>query len=188
MRDTIYLTTAQTKTLQIGSRALPLNAARLEKDSEPIPKPLQRLSKFHCQWAAYRQGGRARSELPEQNTSPKTFKISLSMGSIQARRKSTERVTRAEQRARTRHQIIRARVEKSKQQPSRIVTQKDHRKVEPGVQTLAGHDQPYNGANKNSSSWLASSSPERSSLREAQRTDPQASPSTFKISLSMGSI
>ena len=72
-------------------------------------------------------------------------------------------------------------MEKSKQQPSRIVTQKDHRKVEPGVQTLAGHDQPYNGANKNSSSWLASSSPERSSLREAQRTDPQASPKTFKI-------
>ena len=65
-------------------------------------------------------------------------------------------------------------MEKSKQQPSRIVTQKDHRNVEPGVQTLAGHDQPYNGANKNSSSWLASASPERSSLREAQRTDPQA--------------
>ena len=64
LRDTINLTTAQTKTLQIGSRALPLNAARLEKHSEPIPRPKQKTcSHVHAKnkTLVFAPGGRART-------------------------------------------------------------------------------------------------------------------------------
>ena len=78
------------------------------------------------------------------------------------------------ERGRTRHQIIPSRWETSKKQETPIESQTYHQKIQAGVQTLAGPIPLYNGTNKNSSNWLASASPERSSLREAQRTDPQA--------------